>query len=168
MSKAFTKEDDDAPEEPLVARPLSTLPFGAKNYLTADGAERFRAELRALAEQRSSVAQFADDPGSKRQLRALDQRALDLEDLLATAEIVPSNACDPDEVCFGSTVTVREPDGTEQQYRIVGVDEADFDRGWVSWISPIARALTGARLGQQVAFKFPSGEKQLEIVAIHA
>jgi transcription elongation factor GreB len=166
MSKAFTKEDDDAPEEPLVARPLSTLPFGAKNYVTADGAERFRAELRELAEQRSSLAGSAEDPSIKRQLRALDQRALDLEDMLATAEIVPANACNPDEVCFGSTVTVREPDGIEHRYRIVGVDEADFDRGWVSWISPIARALTGARVGQRVAFKFPSGEKQLEIVAI--
>jgi transcription elongation factor GreB len=168
MSKAFTKEDDDAPEEPLVARPLSTLPFGAKNYLTADGAERFRAELRDLAEQRAALAEPADNPSAKRQLRALDQRALDVEDMLATAEIVPANACNPDEVCFGATVTVREPDGAEHRYRIVGVDEADFDRGWVSWISPIARALTGARLGQRVPFKFPSGEKQLEIVAIQA
>ncbi len=49
--------------------------------------------------------------------------------MLATAEIVTANACDSDEVCFGSTVTVREVDGTEHQYRIVGVDEADFDRG---------------------------------------
>lgn len=165
MSKAFTKEDDDAPEEPLVARPLSTLPFGAKNYLTADGAERFRAERRELAEQRASLA---DDPANKRQIRAIDQRALDLEEMLATAEIVTANACDSDEVCFGSTVTVREADGTEHEYRIVGIDEADFDRGWVSWISPIARALTGARIGQRVAFKFPSGEKQLEIVGIRA
>jgi transcription elongation factor GreB len=166
MSKAFTKEDDDAPEEPLAARPLSTLPPGAKNYLTADGAERFRAELRELAEQRSSLAATGHDPAAKRQVRALDQRALDLEDMLATAEIVPAHACNPDEVCFGSTVTVREHDGAPYRYRIVGVDEADFDRGWVSWISPIAKALTGARLGQRVAFKFPSGEKQLEIVAI--
>lgn len=168
MSKAFTKEDDDAPEEPLVARPLSTLPFGAKNYLTADGAEAFRAELRDLAEKRAALADSGDDPSLKRQIRALDQRALDLQDMLANAEVVSANACDPDEVCFGSTVTVREPDGKEHAYRIVGVDEADFDRGWVSWISPIARALTGARLGQRVAFKFPSGEKQLEVVAIKA
>ncbi|MDB6170555.1 MAG: GreA/GreB family elongation factor [Verrucomicrobia bacterium] len=166
MSKAFTKESDDAPDEPPAARPLSALPPGAKNYLTADGAEAFREELRRLGEQRAQMVNSADDPEGKRRLRAVDQRMLDLESLLATAEIVTANNCAADEVCFGSRVTVREGDGTEHTYRIVGVDEADFDRGWVSWISPIARALLGARRGERVAFSFPSGAKELEIVSI--
>ncbi len=91
-----------------------------------------------------------------------------LEEILSSAEVVDPGACDPDEVCFGSRVTIREPDGTEYTYRIVGVDEIDVDRGWVSWNSPIARALMNARRGERVPFKFPSGEKVLEIVAIRS
>ena len=71
-----------------------------------------------------------------------------------------------DQVRFGTTVTVRKPSGDETRYRIVGVDEMDVDRDWVSWLSPIARALLNARLGQRVRFKFPSGEEELEITAI--
>jgi transcription elongation factor GreB len=54
----------------------------------------------------------------------------------------------------------------ESVYRIVGVDEADFSRNEVSWLSPIARTLMHARLGQRVPFKFPSGATELEIVTI--
>lgn len=61
---------------------------------------------------------------------------------------------------------MRERNGCESHYRIVGVDEADIDRNWVNWLSPIAKALLNARLGQRVRFKFPSGEEELEIVGI--
>ena len=61
---------------------------------------------------------------------------------------------------------VRERNGEAARYRIVGVDETDIDRGWVSWLSPIAKALLNARLGQRVRFRFPSGEAELEIVDI--
>ncbi len=63
-------------------------------------------------------------------------------------------------------MTVRDSTGEESTYRIVGVDETDFDRGWVSWQSPIARALLNARRGERVPFSFPSGEEELEIVAV--
>jgi len=71
-----------------------------------------------------------------------------------------------EQIRFGATVTVRECSGAESRYRIVGVDETDIDRGWVSWLSPIAKALLNARVGQRVRFKFPSGEEELEIVSI--
>ena len=61
---------------------------------------------------------------------------------------------------------VREENGEESTYRIVGVDETDFDRGWVSWLSPIAKALVNARLGERVRFKFPSGEEDLWMIGI--
>jgi transcription elongation factor GreB len=54
----------------------------------------------------------------------------------------------------------------ESTYRIVGVDETDIDRNWVSWLSPIAKALLNARVGQRVRFKFPSGEAELEIIRV--
>ena len=63
-------------------------------------------------------------------------------------------------------MTVRDGGGVETRYRIVGVDETDLDRDWVSWVSPIARALLNARLGQRVRLKFPGGEQGVEIVGI--
>ena len=71
-----------------------------------------------------------------------------------------------DQVRFGATVTVREPDGEESRYRIVGADETDIDRGWVSWLSPIAKALLNARLGERVRLRLPGGERELEITGI--
>ena len=64
------------------------------------------------------------------------------------------------------TSTVREDTGVESSYRIVGIDETDLDRGWVSWLSPIAKTLLNARLGQRVRFRFPAGEQDLEILKI--
>jgi transcription elongation factor GreB len=61
---------------------------------------------------------------------------------------------------------VRNRNAEEMQYRIVGVDEVDIDRNCVSWLSPIAKALLSARLGERVRFKFPSGEEELDIVGI--
>jgi transcription elongation factor GreB len=69
-------------------------------------------------------------------------------------------------VRFGATVTVRNGRGVTLAYRIVGADEADPARDEVSWISPIARALLNARLGQKVTFRFPAGQDTLEITGI--
>jgi transcription elongation factor GreB len=69
-------------------------------------------------------------------------------------------------VRFGATVTVRDQNGGESCYRIVGVGETDINRGWVSWLSPVAKALLHARVGQWVKFRFPSGEEQLEIISV--
>ena len=69
-------------------------------------------------------------------------------------------------VRFGASVTVRDRSGVESRYRIVGVDETDIDRGWVSWLSPIAKALLNARVGDHVRFELPSGKEELEILSI--
>ncbi len=168
MSKAFTREENDGPDIPNLPPLASTLPEGARNYITAAGAEQLREELGQLVNDRrpSLVVAATDDPDAKRQLAALDQRIFQLEQSLQTAEVVSPPKGEHDTVRFGATVTVREASGEESIYRIVGVDETDFDRGWVSWQSPIARALLNARRGERVRFKFPSGEEDLEIVAV--
>jgi transcription elongation factor GreB len=165
MSKAFTRESDDAPDLPMAPR-RSPLPPGAKNYLTPAGERQLREELERLTQvERPPLARVTDDSEVRRQLSVMDQRILDLQQTLQTAVVVPPPAPTENRVRFGATVTIRQR-GEEIRYRIVGVDEADLDRGWVSWLSPIAKALLNAETGQRVKFKFPSGEEDLEILSV--
>lgn len=168
MSKAFTREENDGPDIPELPPLVSALPEGARNYITADGAQRLRDELEKLVNEKrpALAAAGVDDPDAKRQLAGIDQRIYQIEQSLQSAEIVSHAEGSADVVRFGASVTVRESGGEETTYRIVGVDETDLEQNWVSWLSPIAKALLNARRGQQVQFKFPSGEEQLEIVSI--
>ena len=167
MSKAFTREENDGPDLPDLPPPVSILPEGARNYITAEGAENLRGDLTELVNvQRPALIGATDDPDAKRQLAALDQRIFQLEQSLQSAEVVEPPEGETKTVRFGATVTVRDRSGEESIYRIVGVNETDFDRGWVSWQSPIARALLNGKLGERVPFQFPSGEEELEIRAI--
>ena len=167
MSKAFTREENDGPDIPDPLPLLSTLAAGAKNYITPAGAQKLRDELQQLVEvKRPSLSGSSDDPDAKRYLAKIDQRIMQLEQSLQSAEIVTPPAGQADVVRFGATVTVRESDGTETGYRIVGIDEADAERGWVSWMSPIAKALVNRHRGDHVRFRFPSGEETLMIIEI--
>ena len=167
MSRAFVRESD-FPQLPELPPQLSPLPPGAKNYLTAGGARRLRAELRRLldTERPRLAAAPLDDTDAKRELQVLDQRIRYLQESLRTAEVAEVAPGPAESVRFGATVMVREKNGTETSYRIVGVDETDLDRNWVSWLSPLARALMNAKRGERVLFKAPRGAKELEIVGI--
>ena len=167
MSKAFTRDENEGPEIPEVVPTASLLTPGAKNYVTRQGAERLRAELQRLVEvTRPELVDARDDPDAKRQLARLDQRILQLEESLQAAQVVEPPAGESDIVRFGAYVTVREADGNETRYRIVGLDETDPDNNWVSWMSPIAKALLNRKRGERIRFKFPSGEETLEIQEI--
>ncbi len=151
MSKAFTRESDDLPERPTPARPRTALPPGARNYLTPDGAQQFRDELERL----ESGGEEANS--ARRQF---------LQRTLQSAEVVTPPPPPHDTVRFGASVTVRDPHGVEETFRIVGADEVDSARDWISWVSPLARALLNARLGQRVVLQLPGGRRDLEIRAI--
>ena len=167
MSRAFVRESDfpSVPELPPLASPL---PPGAKNYLTPAGARQLRDELTRLhdAERPRLATARADDVDAKRELQVLDQRIRYLQESLRTADVTEVAPGPTDVVRFGTTVTVREADGTKNRYRIVGVDETNLDRNWVSWLSPIARALMNARPGDRVPLKTPRHTRELEVVAI--
>lgn len=167
VSKAFTRDENEGPDIPELVPTASVLMPGAKNYITPQGAERLRNELQKLVEvTRPQLVEARDDPDAKRQLARLDQRIRQLEESLHGAEIVDPKAGPTDVVRFGACVTVRESTGEETTYRIVGVDETDADNNWVSWMSPIARALLNRKRGERIRFKFPSGEETLEIQEI--
>ena len=132
------------------------------------GSNQLHLELAHLQEtlRPALVAATQGDGSVREELQLLDQRIAYLEQSLRTAEIVPPPENADDRVRFGATVTVRDGNGEENRYRIVGVDETAPDQNWVSWQSPIARALLNASIGQRVPFKFPSGQTELEIVGI--
>lgn len=168
MSKAFTRESDDLPDlPPLNPRQPSLLPPGAKNYVTSSGVRRLREELELLNQvERPRAAALPDASDARTQLHAIGQRIQHLQQSLESAVVVPPPAAPEDRVRFGATVTVRERGGNESCYRIVGIDETDLNRGWVSYVSPVAKALLDARLGDKVRFKLPFGEEELEILAV--
>jgi transcription elongation factor GreB len=155
MSKAFTKEDGSESDDGLSFVPPPPLPPGAKNYLTADGAERLRADLERLTQtiRPACLAAVKTGPEARRRLQTLDARIRYLSESLRSAVIVDCSALETDRVRFGCRVTVRDAGGEESCYRIVGVDETDVGRGSVSWISPIAKVLMQAKLGDRVKFR---------------
>lgn len=163
MSKAFTRESDDAPEAPLI-RPAPVLPPGVKNLLTPSGALQLRQELERLTAEGTALRDENDD--AKRRQQAMAARVLQIQRTLETAVITAPPIDGSDLVQFGATVTVRECTGEETAYRIVGVDETDLDRNWVSWLSPIAKALLNRRVGERVKLQLPGGEEELEVLGV--
>lgn len=167
MSKAFTRESDDAPEIPVRPRRTSALPPGTRNYLTAGGAQRLRDELNDLLNtERPTLAAISHDEAARSSLAIINDRADQIQETLRSATIVEVPPAPHDEARFGATVTVRNRQGEETHYRIVGVDETDIDRDWISWLSPIAKALLNARVGQKVRIELPAGDDDLAVLAI--
>ena len=155
MSKAFTKEGEGEALEDLP--PVDEWPAGVKNYLTPAGHVTLKREIDRLRES---------PRGDARKKLELEQRLQALLVRLEAAEVIDPAAQPRDVVRFGATVTVEGDDGGERRYRIVGVDEADPKRGWVSWRSPVARALTGRRVGEATTLHTPAGDEGLTITAI--
>ena len=181
MSKAFTREDD-APEDDFDGEEdANPIPPGSKNYLTPAGWQRMREEVKWLVNiERPEVTRVvswaaslgdrsenADYQYGKKRLREIDRRIRYLTKRLEAAEVVdPSTREDTDQVFFGATVTYATPEGDEQTVRIVGIDEMDPARHYVSWVSPVARALIKAREGDTVNLHTPAGEQELEILQV--
>ena len=152
-------------------------------YMTPPCAKRLRAELKELlyklrpemvktaawAASLGDRSENADYHYAKRALRKFDSRIRFLTKRLEAAEIVdPVKQAETanGRVLFGCTVTVENEAGEEKIVSIVGVDEYDPARGYVSWISPIGKALLGAREGDEVTFQTPGGKSELEIVKV--
>lgn len=178
MSKAFVKEDEHESADPAPA-PQVPQPVG-KNYITPAGHARLEAELKQLAEvERPAVvhtvawaasngdrSENADYIYGKRRLREIDRRIRFLNKRLEIAEIIDPARPGVEQVFFGATVTYCDSKGGERTISIVGQDEVDPPRNRISWISPVARALTKAREGDVVTLRTPAGIDELEILAL--
>lgn len=164
MSKAFTRENDDVEEESPAVR--VSLPSGVPNYLTPDGEAHLQAELATLVALRQELQSGEGEEDQRSELKKLASRIQAIAEKLANAEIVNPSAEQADEVRFGRCVTIRHRDGTEDEYRIVGVNETDLDEDRINWLSPLAKALVGKKVGTVVHFQVPTGERTLEIVRV--
>ncbi len=179
MSKAFVRETDSDDADPPDDSP--SLPAGAKNYMTPQGFAKLRDELQHLTRvERPKVVEVVswaagngdrsengDYIYGKKRLREIDRRIRFLTKRLEIAQVVdPAQQKNRDQVFFGATVTYAHDDGTERTVTIVGIDEADLERGQVSWISPIARALLKAHEGDVVQLRTPAGAARIEVVEV--
>ncbi|MBP6504709.1 MAG: transcription elongation factor GreB [Rhodoferax sp.] len=180
MSKAFTKESDDAPDDDDEPR-SPVLPGGGKNYITAAGYARLRAELMDLIDNERpkmvDVVHWAASNGDrsengdyiygKRRLREIDRRIRFLTQRLEIAVVTdPSLHFGNDQIFFGATVTYVDGSGEERTVTIRGVDEADNLKGEISWVSPVARTLLKAREGDVLELVTPQGRDEIEILRV--
>ncbi|OAI49452.1 transcription elongation factor GreB [Gammaproteobacteria bacterium SCGC AG-212-F23] len=177
MSKAFKKETDSEDE----LEPKETFSADSKNYVTPTGFADLENELRQLlSDERPKVVEAvrwaasngdrsenADYIYGKRRLREIDRRVRYLTKRITNAEIVdPNLQKNLTKVFFGATVTYLQKDGSEKTVKIVGIDEANLEKGKISWISPVAKALLKSAVGDVVKLHTPNGTETLEILAI--
>lgn len=170
-------EDDEEGKTPAPAIK------GQGNYMTTGCAARIKAEIKDLlyvqrpdmvktvtwAASNGDRSENADYHYGKKRLREIDRRIRYLTQRMDAAIIidpVQQHHVAGEKVLFGSTVTVENEAGAEKVLSIVGVDEIDPARGRISWVSPIGRALLGAFVGDTVVVQVPSGEDELEVVAV--
>ena len=183
MRKAFTKEPDG--EEKQAADEAGQALFSKKkNYITPSGLQRLKDERRFLlnrerpavtrvvawAASNGDRSENADYQYNKRRLRQIDWRIRFLTKRIDAAEVVDPEASRggraATQVFFGATVRYANAAGTERVVSIVGVDEVDVNRNYISWVSPLARALMKAGPGDCVVLRAPAGTEKLEILEV--
>jgi transcription elongation factor GreB len=180
MNKAFVKESEGDEDEEALAL-AQAIPAGAKNYITPAGYQRIKDELLQLIDVERpevvKVVHWAASNGDrsengdyiygKRRLRQIDGRIRFLTKRMDSAAVVdPSIHHGNDQIFFGATVRYANAAGEEHTVTIVGIDELDPLKGKISWVSPVARALTKAREGDLVTLQTPLGPEELEVLSV--
>ncbi|MDR2220932.1 MAG: GreA/GreB family elongation factor [Methylobacillus sp.] len=164
MSRAFVKENDlehagtDLPERPQSEHP---------NYVTPAGLAQLTRQAAELESEYLRLNPQKDDPVIRQKLAVIERDLRYFQSRLENA--IPVNPAEQrqDVVLFGATVEVENEEGELHVFEIVGEDEADIQRNKVSWVSPLARALIGHKVGDSVVWRRPAGDLPLEITAIH-
>ncbi|MET3117846.1 transcription elongation factor GreB [Undibacterium sp. GrIS 1.8] len=178
MNKAFVKETEQDDDQEFG---MPEIPAGVKNYMTPDGHQKMKAEFLHLMDVERpevvNIVHWAASNGDrsengdyiygKRRLREIDRRIRFLTKRLDLAEVVdPRVHHGLDQVFFGATVTYENQHGDELTITIVGVDEFDPLAGRISWVSPVARALTKFKTGDTVTLRTPAGVDELTITDV--
>ena len=163
MSRGFVKEDDlehagtDLPERPLSEHP---------NYVTPLGLQQLQHQAAQLEQERQELAARKDDPIVQQRLGMVERDLRYFEARLEQVILVEPANQPVNTVLFGATVSVEDENGEVHTFTIVGEDEADIAASKVSWVSPLAKALLGHKVGDSVTWQRPAGNLMLEITAI--
>ena len=164
MSRGFVKEDDlehagtDLPERPISPH---------VNYVTPYGLKQLRDAIEKLESARLNYVHRKEDPNAQQALAIIDRDLRYFFARLESARYVDPNHQPKDTVVFGAHVKVEDENGESLQFNIVGEDEADIDQHKVSYVSPIAKALIGKKIGDQAIWQRPAGRMTLEIIEIN-
>ena len=164
MSRGFVKEEDQ--EEAPVIPPRAALPNGITNYVTPKGYEALEKEQRDLEAERANID--SDNETEDRRAKAvIDGKLKLLAERRASARIIHPNQQPDDEVRFGAIVKLKNHNANNiQQFQIVGVDEANVKQQKIAFVAPIAKAITGLKVGAKTEFKLGSEIRILEILDI--
>jgi len=163
MSRAFVKENDlehagiDIPE-----RPLSDAP----NYVTPRGLSLLNHAIDDLEKEREALITKKDDPIVRQKIAVIERDMRYFAARIESAILTNPKDEDPTHVLFGATVTVEDEEGTSLTFEIVGEDEANIHEGRVSYLSPLAEALLGSTVGDEVVWEKPVGDSYLTIQKI--
>lgn len=167
MSRGFVKEDDQ--EEAPFIPPRAALPAGVTNYVTPAGYEELIAEREELEEERRNL-DISSDKERRHALAVINGKLNLLNDRIASARILRPEDQPEDEVRFGATVSFKnlsgKQNGAKTTFQIVGVDEADIKKQKIAFLAPLAKALTGKKIGETTKVSMAGELRELEIVEI--
>jgi transcription elongation GreA/GreB family factor len=161
MSRAFVNEDNAAAD---ASQPVERLVSQQPNYVTAHGLVQLQSRVADLQAQHSAQSAMGDT-ADKQRLADLERDLRYFNHRLQSAQVV-APAISTEKVQIGSWVTYVDEEGTEHRVQLVGEDQADAGAGLINWASPLGRALLGSVLGDEVLWKRPAGDQQIEIVLI--
>lgn len=178
MSKAFVKEESDDDED--VREAAEQVSHRGASYITPEGARRLQQELAhlwkverphvteevAAAAAQGDRSENAEYIYGKKKLREIDRRIRFLTKRLEAVTVVHPSPEQRGRVHFGAWVTIEDEDGHQATYRIVGSDEIDLDKKWISIESPLARALIGKREGDDATVQRPKGPVDVTVMKI--
>jgi len=163
MSRAFVKENDlehagiDIPERPLSDEP---------NYVTPNGLKLLNEKIDALEIERENLKQKKDDPIVKQKIAVIERDIRYYAARIESAILTSPKDEDHEVILFGAKVTVEDEEGKMSTFEIVGEDEANIHEGKVSYLSPLAEALIGSKVGDEVLWEKPIGDTYLTIQKI--
>jgi transcription elongation factor GreB len=164
MSRGFVKEGDQ--EEIPILTPRAYLPDGVTNYVTQVGMDELLEEKHILINELENL-DITNENERRIASNHLNAKLQLLNERILNAKIIDLDKQSLDEVWFGATVTLKTDNETElQKYQIVGVDEADVSKGKISFLSPIAKILTGKEVGETATLKHANEKKTFEIIEI--
>lgn len=164
MSRGFVKEEDQ--EEPVLIPPRAAMPDGVTNYVTPNGLAELKQELTNLEYQRAHVAAESDTE-KRRSQSLIDGKINLLAERLQSARLLDPKDQPENEIRFGAKVKLENINsGHLQEFQIVGVDEADIKKKKIAFVAPIAKAVTGRKVGEEIDFKLGNEIRKLKVLEI--